>query len=65
MTSRISKNLALFNSKADHDYQLSIAMGFGVYDEQKYDSFQDFFEELDHRMYDSKKGNKPEVLPTI
>jgi len=65
VTSRISKNLALFNSKADHDYQLSIALGFGVYDEQKYDSFQDFFEELDHRMYDSKKGNKTEVLPTI
>jgi diguanylate cyclase (GGDEF)-like protein len=64
VTSRISKNLAIFNSKADHDYQLSIAMGFGVYDEQKYDSFQDFFEELDHRMYDSKKENKTEVLST-
>jgi len=64
ITSRISKNLAIFNSKTDHDYQLSISMGFGVYDEQKYISFQDFFEELDHRMYDSKKENKVEILST-
>jgi len=65
VTSRISKNLELFNSKADHEYQLSISMGFGIFDEQKYISFQDFFEELDHRMYDSKKGNKAEILPNI
>ncbi len=63
VTSRISKNLEMFNSKADHDYQLSIAMGFGIYDEQKYVSFQDFFEELDHRMYDSKKENKTQIIP--
>ena len=55
VVARISKNLVIFNSNAEHEYQLAISMGIGVYDEQKYDSFQDFFEELDHRMYESKK----------
>jgi diguanylate cyclase (GGDEF)-like protein len=55
---RIKENLEIFNSEQAQKYELSISIGYGIYDQTKFATFHDFIQELDKRMYQSKHEMK-------
>jgi diguanylate cyclase (GGDEF)-like protein len=55
---RIRENLDAFNQEQSQKFELSISIGYGVYDPSKFASFEDFLHELDRRMYLSKNELK-------
>lgn len=55
---RIRENLDEFNQEQSQKFELSISIGYGIYDSSKFASFEDFLHELDRRMYLSKNELK-------
>lgn len=58
IVNRIKENLEKFNIEQSQKYELSISIGYGIYDHTKFSSFHDFIQELDIRMYQSKHDLK-------
>lgn len=58
---RIRENLDEFNREQSQKFELSISIGYGIYDASKFSSFQEFLNELDRRMYISKNEFKSHV----
>ena len=55
---RIRDRIDLYNHDQSQKFELSVSIGYGLYDQSKFDSFQDFIKELDRRMYLSKSEKK-------
>ena len=52
---RIRQKMAGFNAAAKRPYQLSISMGYSLYDREHYHGAQDFRQHIDELMYSQKK----------
>ncbi len=61
---RLQENLEHFNSKHILDFDLSISIGAGLYDQSVFPSLESFFRHLDDEMYRNKKQVKKQELPT-
>jgi len=55
---RIRENIDEFNQLQSQKFELSISIGYGIFDATKFASFQEFLHELDRRMYISKNEFK-------
>lgn len=55
---RIKENLEAFNVEQSQKYELSISIGYGIFDPATFKTFEDFIHELDKRMYISKNEMK-------
>ena len=55
---RIKDKIEIYNQDQSQKFELSISIGYGLYDHSKFMSFQEFIKELDRRMYLSKSEKK-------
>lgn len=55
---RIRDLIDEFNEERTYPFQLSISLGYGVYQPKKYHEFKDFIKELDQKMYEEKFNNR-------
>lgn len=62
---RIEYLVNAYNKRRKDDVSLSLSMGYGVYDEKFYPSFDVFFEKLDRKMYHKKFENKQKDLSIV
>jgi diguanylate cyclase (GGDEF)-like protein len=59
---RIRENLIQFNHEQTQKYHLQISIGYGIYNAKQHQSFQDFLNVLDKKMYQEKLENKINTL---
>lgn len=52
---RIRDNIAKFNRECEKGYQISLSMGYGVYNKEETTSVAEFYIHLDNKMYEHKE----------
>jgi diguanylate cyclase (GGDEF)-like protein len=55
---RIEENIRAYNRMKDDDFPISLSMGYGIYDDKYHQTFDNFFEKLDRKMYLDKQDFK-------
>lgn len=55
---RIKTSIDAFNQEKKHPFELSISVGYGIFDKKKFTDFKMFIQELDKRMYVAKNEHK-------
>lgn len=59
---RIRENLIQFNHEQTQKFHLQISIGYGIYNAKQHQTFQDFLNVLDKKMYQEKLENKINTL---